>query len=214
MPLFDEISGEPGLGGGVYNAGTLTIVDSTISNNETDSGGGIYNVGDLTIHRSAIYGNNGALEGGGIANVALGGAFGGTVTINNSTFSGNSGAAGSGDILARQGAVTINNSTFSGSNGNLSAGGSGGIFVVNNSILKSNGINANCTGSDAHSGSNNLMDDATCDAVGIIGPVTNFDTTLADNGGRTWTHALLAGSNAINAGINGCQDDAGDAAGN
>jgi hypothetical protein len=95
-------------GGGIYNSGTLTVLESTISGNVAffqeksctfyttvpsclALGGGIYNsVGTLTISKSTITGN--------VANVsclykcsAAGGAIlnGGSVTINNSTISGN-----------------------------------------------------------------------------------------------------------------------------
>jgi hypothetical protein len=51
-------------GGGIYNAGTLTIVDSLITGNtvaEGDfalGGGGIYNEGQLTVINSTVSGNN------------------------------------------------------------------------------------------------------------------------------------------------------------
>ena len=42
----------------------------------------------------------------------------------------------------------------------------------------------------------NLDDDGTCPVIGIV---TEVDPALADNGGPTATHALLAGSSAIDA---------------
>ncbi|MDA1050347.1 MAG: right-handed parallel beta-helix repeat-containing protein [Planctomycetota bacterium] len=47
---------------------------------------------------------------------------------------------------------------------------------------------------------NNLSDDGT--VPGTIGAATGFDPVLRDNGGPTLTHALLPGSNAIDAGNN------------
>ena len=77
------------LGGGIANAGTLTVTNSTISGNSvSDYGGGINNLGTLTVTNSTISGNS-AGAGGGIEN-------GGTLTVTNSTFSGNSADGGGG----------------------------------------------------------------------------------------------------------------------
>jgi hypothetical protein len=62
-----------------------------------------------------------------------------------------------------------------------------------------NGSNNSCVGT--LTGENNLSD-GTC--PGTLGAVTNLDSTLQDNGGPTWTHALLNGSNAIDAVVGDC----------
>src|SRR6266699_5751450 len=60
-------SGGPGAnGGGILNAGTLTLLNSTLAGNSSPYGGGIFNVGPLTITNSTIAGNGGLREGGGI----------------------------------------------------------------------------------------------------------------------------------------------------
>src|SRR5262249_46806864 len=52
-----------GRGGGIFNSGTLTVRETTISNNSTDDdddfarGGGIYNTGTADIARSTFSGN-------------------------------------------------------------------------------------------------------------------------------------------------------------
>jgi hypothetical protein len=56
---------------------------------------------------------------------------------------------------------------------------------------------ANCTGSTTITGTNNIADDASCS--GVPDSLTGLDPVLADNGGPTPTHALQAGSNAIDA---------------
>jgi hypothetical protein len=67
-----QVSGHGGHGGGIYNEGSLTVSESTISNNTADvNGGGIYNddsSSSLTITGSTISGNSAAYwgEGGGI----------------------------------------------------------------------------------------------------------------------------------------------------
>lgn len=55
-------------GGGIYNAGALSLIDSTVSNNESGSvGGGIYNAGMLSLIDSTVSGNTArGGSGGGI----------------------------------------------------------------------------------------------------------------------------------------------------
>src|SRR5262249_39829320 len=56
--------------GGIANAGTLTLENSTVTANKVLSGdgGGIYNSGTLTVRRSVVSGNTAWSHGGGIAN--------------------------------------------------------------------------------------------------------------------------------------------------
>ena len=58
-------------GGGIWNRGMLTVIDSTISGNTADYGGGIYNllnhrtnVTMLAVTNSIISGNSATLFGG------------------------------------------------------------------------------------------------------------------------------------------------------
>ena len=120
-------------GGGIYNnGGTLTVTNSTFSDNSAPEGGGIYNnSGTLTVTNSTFSGNSAGYPGGGIAN-------GGTLTVTNSTFSGNS--AGEAGGIYNFGLATVTNSTFS---GNSVLGGSSGIFnsgtlTVTNSTFSGN----------------------------------------------------------------------------
>jgi hypothetical protein len=54
----DAIISDMGGGGGIFNNGTLTVTDSTISGNSAaDDGGGIDNVGTLTVGNTIIAGN-------------------------------------------------------------------------------------------------------------------------------------------------------------
>ncbi len=163
-----------GNGGGIYNAGTLILSNSTLSGNS----GGIFNdtSGTLIVINSTISGNNsytGATSyGGGMFNnsgiVALtnstvssnlgavgAGIYngGGTFTVTDSTFSSNDsrvccGGGNGGGIYNAGGTLTVTNTTFS---GNLSyyGGGifnAGGTLAVSNSTLSGNWANNN--GSD------------------------------------------------------------------
>ncbi|WP_193195738.1 choice-of-anchor Q domain-containing protein [Nostoc sp. MG11] len=133
-------------GGGILNAGTLTLNNSNISSNSVDyQGGGIYNSGNLTVKNSTISNNNsgGFAGGGGIFNT-------GTLTLNNSTISGNGGGYdrygdGSGGIY-NSGDATVNNSSIS----NNTARFGGGIY--NSGSLKLNKSTISGNGSEVASG--------------------------------------------------------------
>jgi CSLREA domain-containing protein len=130
-------------GGGIYNLGTMTITDSTLSNNTMsspgDGGGVIYNdQGALTITHSTFTGNaanSSGSNGGGIFNSL------GTLTITRSTFSSNSVTTGVGGAIATNGTATIANSTFSSNYADFGAGiynGLGGTLSATNNTFSGN----------------------------------------------------------------------------
>jgi len=89
-------------GDGISNSGTLAVSNSTVNNQHMTYGAGIDNTGSATVIRSTIAKNeafNGS--GGGIFNYA-----GGTLTVTESTISGNDGDESAGGIL-NDGTVTI-----------------------------------------------------------------------------------------------------------
>jgi hypothetical protein len=198
-----EISG---FGGGIFNSGTLTIVNSTVSGNATvgisGGGGGIVNNGTLTIVNSTVSGNT-ATQGAGINN----GGDAATVTITNSTFSGNA-ASAYGGACFNAATLQIVNSTFSDNSADFFGGGILliGPLEIGNTILNrgNSGANIDSFGEvTVTSLGYNLSSD---DAGGhLTGPGDQINTdpvlgALEDNGGPTFTHALLPGSPAINAG--------------
>lgn len=195
-----------GVGGAIanINPSTLVVIDSTFTDNRAASGGAIFNhYGPLTVLNSTFSGNR-AGSGGAIV------SHPGTVVISNSTFSANSATAadGKGGGIATGSPTTVVNSTFS---GNSAAQGAGIASTLTGYVLNfTNTIIANSTtGGDCDAvgtigtNLNNLVADGTCASNGV-----NFTTgdpqlaPLADNGGPTWTFALLAGSPAIDAGDN------------
>ncbi|MCP4022076.1 MAG: tandem-95 repeat protein, partial [Desulfobacteraceae bacterium] len=108
-----------GEGGGIYNAGTLTVQNSTISNNKVGiDGGGIYNDGTLTVKNTSISGNTADSEGGGINNQRY-------LNIYNSTISNNEALGGPGGGIYVGFNLKIYDSTIS---NNYSAVMGGGIF--------------------------------------------------------------------------------------
>jgi hypothetical protein len=115
-------------GSGIFNGnGALaTITDSTISGNSGGSsrsaGGGIFNLGTLHIVRSTISGNNSPGVGGGISN-GSGAGPGGTATIDSSTIAGNSANRGAGGIynpgsVVARNTIIAKNAINSGGTGN------------------------------------------------------------------------------------------------
>jgi hypothetical protein len=122
---------------------SLKVIGSGASTTIIDGGGsntfksvvGINTGAHVTLSRVTIRNGNAFLRvGGGIANS-------GTLTINNSTISGNYANAGGG-VFTELGTVTINNSTIS---GNYAHAGSGiynfSTVTINNSTISGNGAN-------------------------------------------------------------------------
>jgi len=209
-----------GDGGGIYNSGTVTIQSTTISGNmalgadSTRGGGGIFNSGSLTATNSTIRGNT-AINGGGIFGGAtivnctvsnntawiFGNAIQGSGTIANSTISGNTAIQGGG--IGVLGGFIITNST-------ISDNGGYNIFTVTavelgHTILKasSSGVNVGINGGSVTSHGYNLSSDNGGGFLTGPGDQINTDPILGPlqyNGGPTFTHELLAGSPAINAG--------------
>jgi|GEM_PF-490781 len=193
--------------GGIGSSGSLTISDSTIDHNTVLSGaGGIGNTGLMTITNSTISNNSASFKqlghGGGITN-------GGTLTISNSTLSGNHADTIGG--VDSTGPLTLINSTLSG-NYSYPGGidGGGNIRSVNGTLQIGNTI-LNSDSADAIFGSStsivslgyNLCSDNGGDFLNGIGDQINTNPVLGplqNNGGPTFTHALLTGSPAINAG--------------
>jgi len=193
-------------GGGIFNDGTLTLNNSTVSNNAALSGGGIRNHGTATLNSSTVSGNSTFSGGGGIANV-------GTLTIDNSTISGNTdGSVGGGIDNFSAGTLTLASSTVTGNSGVFGGGiaNAGGSLSLKNTIVAKNtasGSGGDCIGSPPIiSAGNNLDSDGSCGLTGS-GDISGVDLLvgpLADNGGLTKTHPLLAGSPAIDAGSSDC----------
>ena len=192
--------------GGIHNGATMTLIDSTVGGNTCvlgGFGGGIDNFGTLTIRNSTVSGNTttfkGSGSGGGIASS-------GPLTISNSTVSGNLAAASGGGIESLGGG-TISNSTVSGNSAGNGGGiyNSGGWLQLGNCILKTGASGANIfnkSGTIASDGYNLSSDDGG-GFLTAIGDQINTDPILGplqNNGGSTFTHDLLTGSPAIDAG--------------
>jgi hypothetical protein len=176
-----------GYGGGIGNGGTLTITDSTLSGNWAVSGGGISHVGfTLTITDSTISGNYASGNGGGIFSEACCN-INTITTITDSTLSGNSAGANGGGVFSHGWDSTAFRVT---SIGSLFANPTGGN-LVQAGYAEFNSLGHNLF-SDAPAVALDPTDLINTDP--LLGP-------LADNGGPTFTQALLPGSPAIDAGV-------------
>ncbi len=107
-----------GYGGAIYiAAGTVNLDKVTVSSSKAYSGGGIYNTGTLSATNSTISGNYATGDGGGIYNTYT------VDSISNSLISANIADNSGGGILNDNGAITISNSTIYGNTATLSNGG-------------------------------------------------------------------------------------------
>ncbi|MEW6359460.1 MAG: choice-of-anchor Q domain-containing protein, partial [Planctomycetota bacterium] len=204
-----------GYGGGIFNSGgTMTVDASTISANTAGDGGGIYNAGGgtatATVNASTISANTAAWGGGGIYSTDI-------LNVTNSTVSGNTANVNGGGLFVSN-TTTLNNSTIANNtadNDNSGTGDGGGICVWFATVtLASTIVGDNL---DRGGQANDIFGTATATfslientagwtpGAGSANNVTGVDAMvgpLANNGGPTQTHALLAGSPAINAGSN------------
>jgi predicted outer membrane repeat protein len=217
----NEISYE-GSGGGIYNQGTLVLVGTTVSGNRAEFGAGIATSGKATIRSSTISGNRVHVvydyqSAGGIGNS-------GQLTIVNSTVSNNV-APGYGGGISSQGSLTLVSSTVTGNTLTADAGqgysqNGGGIAVhdgaitLRRSIVSGNTastvreiwvdsdvvVNANDFNLFGHGGEAGVAG-FTPGSTDIVpnDPIDGILLPLADNGGRTRTHALAIGSPALDA---------------
>ncbi len=128
-------------GGGVFAAGTVTVINnSTITGNTADKyGGGIYGGGDVDVENSTVSGNTATSnDGGGIY-------AGGNATVKNSTVSGNT-AGGYGGGIYAHGNVIVQNSTIGGiaaSTTNIAGAIGGGIFGGGNVTVQNSTVSEN-----------------------------------------------------------------------
>ncbi len=162
-----------GDGGGILNAGTFALRNSTVSGNSADRAGGVASLlpGTLTVVASTVSGNTANLAAGiGTAgpaeitdttvssNTALvsgggvGIAMGGTLTLTGSVVEGNYATQLAGGIGSEADTTsTLNNTTVSGNEaGNVGGGiSNGGIMILNDSDVSQN------SATEFHGGINN-----------------------------------------------------------
>jgi hypothetical protein len=210
-------------GGGFYVVAeaTLTLERVAVTGNTAGAGGGIFNWGTLTIKESVIYGNSATDANGGWC---FGGGlyvWSGTANLTNVTVSTNTancpgGGIGAGIIMQEGSSSYLINCTIANNIGAVGASGHGLCGNGSPTVDILNTIVANNTGENCYQMSSkngyynstdnpvgyNISSDSTC-GFWWPGDMRNTDPLLGplqDNGGPTWTHALLPGSPAIDTG--------------
>jgi hypothetical protein len=210
-------------GGGISNFGVITVESSTFNGNNGGRGGAIStfannpSIPSGATLRNSTFSNNGATQGGAISN------FASTLTLLNSTVSGNIASVRGGGVHNINGIADVRSDTFSG-NSAMTGGG-----ILNQTIVGQPGVPATLTiqstilqagedgGNLLNLGATVISDgfNLSSDAAGGDGntfpggllsgekDIRNRDSNLGplqDNGGRTATHALLVPSPAIDSG--------------
>lgn len=136
---FDSKSTSPGYGGAavlLYNAGSTAVIDgASFSNNKTaKNGGAIFNNGGtLTITNAVFSGNAATTSAGAVYNTA-----GGTATITGSTFENNTAAASGGAVYNNASTLTVTDSTFSGNKATGASANSGALHVYGGTVVLNN----------------------------------------------------------------------------
>jgi hypothetical protein len=168
-------------GGAFFSGGSATIADSTFgpNNSATADGGAVWADAPLTITNTTISGNTAGRNGGGIYETG-----GSTVSLQNSTVVNNTAGAQGGGI--RTDTPTFNlRSSLIGNNSAPNGSDLNGTFNSQNFNLIENPAGATFTGGTANN---------------IIGQDPNVGP-LQNNGGPTFTTALITGSPAIDKGF-------------
>jgi CSLREA domain-containing protein len=179
-----------GFGGGIYNLGTLTIIETTFSGNAAGNfaefgdsdGGAIYNYGNLTVHSSTFTGNTASM-GGAIFNRSSA-----TLTVQDSLIMNNSAPCG-GAGITNSGDATVSDSTISDNAAPgdwceadaAGIGNRGGTMIVSGSIISGNVSEGYYGGLSNYMGTLTVIDSAI------------FDNAAGGHGGGifNWWNAAL-----------------------
>ena len=191
-------------GGGIRlnftGTNVLNVTGSTVSNNSANGGGGIaHGSGSATITNSTLSGNTSQSNGGGVDFASA------TGTLNNVTVTGNTagaGGGGGGGGVYSNATLNLNRSLISGNFG--PTGYDSGYELVGNGTENANNYNvfgrSDITNNRAFAysftpGATDVT--ATSNGTQPTALAGILNTTLANNGGPTDTHALVAGSPAV-----------------
>jgi len=182
-------------------ASNARLADLTITNGGASRGGGIHNldwsgVGSLILTNVTVS-SNAAFNGAGIAN------DGGTLTINNSTISGNATTGNSGGgIVNDSGTLVLNGSTVSGNSTTSANRPGGGIANFGGTVTATNSAISGNTATGDGGGIYNASGEG-----GPPGPLTITDSTIsgntAEDGAGIWndseatiTNSTISGNTA------------------
>jgi hypothetical protein len=195
------------------NGGNLTINKLTIRGGHLSApyqyGGGVNNGGTLTLNDSTL--TNNSSVGTGAIGSAIATMYQSSLTLNNSTVTGNQASHGAGIMTFPGAATTINNSTIDhneASSGGIGGIGNGGVMVLTNSTVSHNrslgawGVGGISNGGDAvlalnHSTiAHNSTGYGNVAGIQNTGTLTLTNTLIANsqNGGDCYTNTRYGGT--------------------
>ena len=174
-----------GSGGGILNAGTLSLLSSNVINSAAYSaGGGIFNSGTMTVNGCTLSGNSTSTDpfwggsGGGIDNQ-------GSLTVINSVLEGNSALQGGG--IANFGSLVVANSSVSGSVEG------GGIFNFGTAAIIGSSVSGNSGGGIFNSAGVMTVTSSTVSANSTVGASEPWNS----NGGGISNSGTLMIENSV-----------------
>ena len=224
-------NGHADFGGAIYVTGELALVDAAVAANRAGKrGGGIDNHGDLTLRNVTISGNE--ARAASLPSGNAGGIYNsGSLDALNVTISGNFGhfvggvLVGQGSSLVILSSVTITDNESPGGShfvdtptGGLLNDVAAELVRLENTLIAGNsgpsGEGPDCRGAFDSRGFNLIGDVTDCSGFSAGSnktgtaavPLDPVLSALANHGGTTRTHALLAGSPAIDGGPLGILD--------
>ncbi len=202
-------------GGALYNTGTVTLTDCTISGNSADYGGGVDNyAGTATLTGCTISGNSAGFAGGAVycklgtttltdctisgnsATQECGGVTnGGTAMLADCTISGNSAKYGGGVYNFDNGTATLTDCTISGNSASIRGGGldNGGTATLTDCTISGN---SSADGGGVY----NSFHKATLTGTIVAG---NSDQSVPDDIGGFAASAVTGSFNLIGSGGSG-----------
>jgi CSLREA domain-containing protein len=172
-----------GSGAGILNLGTLTLTDAALTGNRAVGGGGIHNLGAATLARVTLSANASSEVASALANY-------GTMTVTNATVSGSVTGSQGVSVAGQGGRLALRSVTLA-----ANAGGPGtvlGAFFDGEVSVVNTIVDGACEGAIISLG-HNLERGHTCG-------LETFDTDPLLEPLAGGTHALAAGSPAIDAG--------------
>lgn len=183
-----------GYGGAIQSAGTVNLIDTTVSDCDAAVAGGVS--ASTLVVRGSTFANNTASNSAGALQAIDG-------TVVNTTITGNSASQGGAIRINDGDTMRLFHCTISGNYGVTGAGlYVNGTLVLENSIVANSSVGADClvAGGGFASNVQNLIEDGTCDPALSGDPALG---SLQDNGGPTQTLLPAASSPAVDTGSEG-----------
>lgn len=158
-------------GGAIFNAGAITLQNTTFDGNTATNGGAIYNEGDLSLKNTTFNGNT-ATDGGALYNKNS------ALNLNNLKFTNNKADKG-GAIYASNSTINLDNNEFKGNSAQK-----GGLIYLDNSTanITANDKNVLFSGNSADKGSAFYLENGTLNLTTANNKNITFNDSIAGSG--------------------------------